>query len=47
MVVGAIGLGGFQANIIQFGIDQPHDASTNEITSSLGMYGVLTAVGLL
>ena len=29
----AIGFGGFQANIIQFGIDQLHDASTDEITS--------------
>ena len=29
----AIGFGGFQANIIQFGIDQLHDASTNEIAS--------------
>ena len=38
MVVGAIGLGGFQANIIQFGIDQLHDASTNEITSFIAWY---------
>ena len=28
----AIGLGGFQANIIQFGVDQLHNASTTEIT---------------
>ena len=28
-----IGFGGYQANIIQFGIDQLHDASTNEIKS--------------
>ena len=31
-VVIALGFGGFQANIIQFGIDQLHDASTKEIT---------------
>ena len=29
----AIGLGGFQASIIQFGLDQLHDASTTEIKS--------------
>ena len=29
----AIGLGGFQASIIQFGLDQLHDASTSEIKS--------------
>ena len=29
----AIGFGGFQANIIQFGLDQLQDASTTEITS--------------
>ena len=34
----AIGFGGFQANIIQFGIDQLHDASTNEITSFILWY---------
>ena len=38
MVVGTIGLGGFQANIIQFGIDQLHDASTSEITSFIAWY---------
>ena len=34
----AIGLGGFQANIIQFGVDQLHDASTTEITSFIIWY---------
>jgi peptide/histidine transporter 3/4 len=34
----AIGFGGFQANVIQFGIDQLHDASTNEITSFILWY---------
>ena len=29
----AVGLGGFQASIIQFGLDQLHDASTSEIKS--------------
>jgi peptide/histidine transporter 3/4 len=29
----AVGLGGFQATIIQFGLDQLHDASTSEIKS--------------
>ena len=29
----AVGLGGFQATIIQFGLDQLHDASTTEIKS--------------
>ena len=33
-----IGLGGFQANIIQFGLDQLHDASTTEITSFIIWY---------
>ena len=31
--IAAIGFGGFQANAIQFGIDQLHDASTDEIAS--------------
>ena len=34
----AVGLGGFQANIIQFGMDQLHDASTNEIASFILWY---------
>ena len=33
LVVTLIGFGGYQANIIQFGIDQLHDASTDEIKS--------------
>ena len=31
LVIMAVGLGGFQANIIQFGLDQLHDASMIEI----------------
>ena len=38
MIVVTIGVGEFQANIIQFGIDQLHDASTNEITSFITWY---------
>ena len=34
----SIGLGGFQANIVQFGLDQLHDASTTEITSFIIWY---------
>ena len=34
----AFGLGGFQANIIQFGVDQLNDASTTEITSFVAWY---------
>ena len=37
-IIMAIGFGGFQANIIQFGIDQLHDASTDEITSFILWY---------
>ena len=33
-----IGYGGFQANVIQFGIDQLTDASTTEITSFIAWY---------
>lgn len=35
----ALGLGGFQANIVQFGIDQLMDASSGEITSFIRWYG--------
>ena len=38
MTVGALGAGGFQANVIQFGMDQLHDASTSEITSFIIWY---------
>ena len=34
----AIGMAGFQANVIQFGIDQLHDASSTEITSFIIWY---------
>ena len=33
-----IGYGGFQANVIQFGVDQLHDASSNEITTFVTWY---------
>ena len=38
MVVAFISLGGFLANIIQFGMDQLQDASTSEITSFISWY---------
>ena len=34
----SIGLGAFQSNIIQFGLDQLHDASTTEIKSFIVWY---------
>ena len=37
-IVMALGFGGFQANIIQFGLDQLHDASSNEISSFIVWY---------
>lgn len=37
-VLNVIGWGGFQANVIQFGVDQLTDASTTEITSFLAWY---------
>ena len=37
-VIAAVGYGGYQANIIQFGIDQLHDASTEEIQSFIIWY---------
>ena len=33
-----VGFGGFQANVIQFGMDQLHDASTDEIASFILWY---------
>ena len=38
MVVAAISFGGFLANIIQFGVDQLNDASTDEITAFISWY---------
>ena len=38
LVIMAVGLGGFQANIIQFGLDQLHDASTIEIKAFIIWY---------
>ena len=41
-VVMALDFGGFQANIVQFGLDQLRDDSSNEI--SFGMYGLAAVV---
>ena len=38
VVILALGLGGFQAIVIQFGVDQLNDASTAEITSFVAWY---------
>ena len=38
LVFNAIGLGGYQASIVQFGLDQLQDASTIEITSFIVWY---------
>ncbi len=44
----SIGLGGFQANIVQLGLDQLHDASTTEITSFIVWYvSTLISTGFL
>ena len=54
MIIAMVGLGAFEANIIQFGLDQLHDASTDEITSFIiwfiwtgyvGGYVVHVAIG--
>ena len=47
-IIMAIGFGGYQANVIQFGTDQLHDASTDEITSFISwyMYGLTSVVEL-
>ena len=34
----SIGLGPFQSNVVQFGLDQLHDASTTEIKSLIVWY---------
>ena len=38
MIIAAVGFGGFLANITHFGIDQLHDASTDEITSFISWF---------
>ena len=38
MTIATVGLGGFLGNLIQFGIDQLHNAPTNEITSFITWY---------
>ena len=38
VIILAFGLGGFQAIVIQFGVDQLNDASTTEITSFVAWY---------
>ena len=37
-IIVAVGFGGFQANVIQFGLDQLHDSSTKEIASFILWY---------
>ena len=37
-IIVSIGFGGYQANIVLFGIDQLQDASTDEITSFITWY---------
>ena len=44
LIIMALGFGGYQANIIQFGLDQLQDASTSEITAFIHWY-VWTYVG--
>ena len=38
LILMALGFGGYQANIVMFGIDQLHDAATEEITSFISWY---------
>ena len=38
LIVMSLGFGGYQANVVLFGIDQLHDASTDEITSFISWY---------
>ena len=38
MIIAAVGLSGFLANVTHFGIDQLHDASTDEITSFISWF---------
>ena len=38
LIIMSIGFGGYQANIVLFGIDQLQDASTDEITSFISWY---------
>ena len=38
MSIAAVGFGGFLANVTHFGIDQLHDASTDEITSFISWF---------
>ena len=37
-IIASIGLGGYQANVIQFGLDQLQDASTTEITAFISWF---------
>lgn len=48
LVVLAISYGGFQANVLQFGIDQLHDASASQLKSFVAWYSwTFIACGLL
>ena len=45
MVIMAVGFGGYQANVIQFAMDQLYDASTNEIKSFITWYAWIIVGG--
>ena len=38
LIIASVGLGGFWANVIQFGLDQLQDASTTEITAFISWF---------
>ena len=38
LIIATVGLGSYQANVVQFGLDQLQDASTDEITSYLSWF---------
>ena len=46
VIILAFGLGGFQAIVIQFGVDQLNDASTTEITSFVACHSKTTHLGV-
>ena len=38
LIIASVGLGGYWANVIQFGLDQLQDASTTEITAFISWF---------
>ena len=38
LIIASVGFGGYQANVIQYGLDQLYDASTDEITSFISWF---------